>query len=73
MSGSAFGHEFALIKKDHLVTVLDDTAHIMGYHQDCGSLFAYLLHPAVAFGLEKNIAHGQCLIHNQDFRVHVDG
>ena len=23
--------------------------------------------------LEENIANGQCLIHNQDFRVHIDG
>ena len=45
----------------------------MGYHQDRGALLADLLHAAVALGLEKYVAYGQCLIHDQDLRLHIDG
>ena len=70
---SALGNELALVQQHHLVAVFDDTAHIVGHHQDRGSALADFLHPAIAFGLKKYVAHGQRLVHDQNLRLHIDG
>ena len=66
-------NKLALVKQNHPIAVLDNTPHIMSYHQYGSTLFADFLHTAVAFGLEKHIAHRQSLIHDQYLRIHIDG
>ena len=67
-----FSDKFALMKQNHPVTVFDNASHIVCNHQDGRALFADLLHPAVAFGLEEYISYRQSLIYDQNFRIYVD-
>ena len=62
----------SLIEKHYPVTVLNNTAHIVGNHKDRGSLLSDFFHSPVTLGLEKYISHRQSLIYDQDFRFYIN-
>ena len=45
----------------------------MGNKQDRFSLSLEVLKLAVALGLEEHVSHRQCLVHDQDLRIDIDG
>ena len=44
----------------------------MGYHEDRGSSLFDLLHFPVTLCLKEYVSDGQCLIDDQDLRLHVN-
>ena len=71
--GCAFIQHDTLIQQNHPVTVFGHASQIMAYEQDCLSLLFKFFKFVIAFCLKKDVSHGQRLIHDQDFRVNVNG
>ena len=63
----------ALFEQDRTVTVFCDASKVVAYKQDRLAFFFEILKFAVTFCLEKNVSDRQCLIHDQDLRIDIDG
>ena len=61
------------VEENDPVTVLSDTSQIMADEENGFSHFLEFLKFVIALGLEKYIADGKRLVHNQNLRVNIDG
>ena len=66
-------HFHSLIQQDYSVTISGNTSQIVADEQDGSSLLLEFVKFPVAFCLKKYVSHRQCLIHDQNFRINVDG
>ena len=63
----------ALVEQDRTVTVFCDASKVVADKQDRLAFFFEILKFAVTFCLEKNVSDRQCLIHDQDLWIDIDG
>ena len=71
--GRTFPKEVSLIQQKYPVTVFADNAQIMADKHDGLSHLLEFLELMVALCLKEHIPHGKRLVHNQDFRLNIDG